>query len=730
MSTFFNAPTPDYQKGVMVKSSKIEIELAGRKLSLETGLLAQQAESAVLARYGETIVLATACTAKASEDIDFFPLTVDYEERLYAAGRISGSRFIKREGRPSEEAILTSRLIDRSIRPFFPKDYSEAVQVVITVLSVDQENDPALLAAIATSCALTISDIPWNGPIGVVRVGFRDDQLIINPVNGELELSDLNLIVAATDKKVVMIEADANQVPEEVINSATIMAQKEILKIIDALKSTREACGQEKKQYEVEKIEKEKEEKISSFVKKEILPQLSEPKFSSDEAWFGKTKDQIFDQFGEDLVVSKKQIAKILEAEVKLYLREMVVVKNRRPDGRKPKEIRPIEINVGFLPRTHGSVLFSRGETQMLSIVTLGSPALEQLIEGMSGEETKRYMHHYNFPPFSTGEVKRLGPPSRRSIGHGALAERALVPVIPPEEKFPYTIRVVSEVLSSSGSTSMGAVCGSALALMDAGVPIKETIAGLALGLMSMGKKSVILSDIAYSEDANGEMDLKVAGSKNGITAIQMDVKNDGLDLETLNAALEQAKEGRLQILEKMYQAIPQPRTTLSPYAPCVSVIHIDPAKIGEVIGSGGRTINKIIAETGAAIDIEDDGTVTVAGKTKESCQKAVDWITALVREVKPGEIFEGTVKRILPFGAMVEVLPNKEGLVHISQLPQQVRRVEEAVKIGQKVKVRVSEIDDQGRINLSMRFGEQPYPERTQPSGRHFRNRFRRPER
>lgn len=711
---------------------KKELEIAGRTLSLETGFLAPQADSAVLAKYGDTVVLATACFDKAPEDADFFPLSVDYEEKLYAAGKISTSRFIKREGRPSEDAILTSRLIDRSIRPLFPKDYSDQVQVVITVLSVDEENDPSTVSVIAASSALMISSIPWNGPLGAVRIGYKEGSHIINP--NDNEKTDLNLLICGNVSKTVMIEAEAKQVSEEVIIKGNEIAQKENAKICQFITEFQKEVGKEKAQYEKQTIEKEKEEKITSKIRKEILPQLNEPKITSDETWFERTVEEIFESLGEENEIPKKHICKLLDKEVKIYLRELVVNKNKRPDGRSMTEIRPIDIEVGILPRTHGSAVFKRGDTQILSIVTLASPALEQLIEGMGGEKKKRYMHHYNFPPFSTGEVKRMGSPGRREIGHGALGEKALLPVLPEETKFPYTIRVVSEVLSSAGSTSQGAICGSTLALMDAGVPIDEPVAGIAMGLMSTDEKKVILSDIAYSEDANGDMDFKIAGTKNGITAIQMDVKIDGIDGEIFENTLKRAKEGRLEILETMAKVISKPKETLSPYAPKVMVINIDPSKIGEVIGSGGRNINKIISETGAAVDIEDSGMVTISGKDKESCQKAYDWVEAITKEFKTGEIYEGEVTRIFPFGAMVEVLPGREGLVHISQLsPERVNRVEDVVTIGQKVKVRVSEIDDQGRLNLSMRFGEEQNFQdqgRPRPQRDNFRNRDRFPRR
>lgn len=695
----------------MSKVIKKELELAGKKLSLETGELATKANGSVLATYGETVVLATVVSQKASQDVDYFPLSVEYEEKLYAGGKISTSRFIKRETRPTETAVLTSRLIDRSIRPLFPKDYQAEVQVIITVLSIDAENNPDVLSLVATSAALTISDIPWNGPLAGIRIGKDDGKLIINPTNEQVETSNFELVVSSSKNEIVMIEAEGKEVDEKTVSEGFVLALKEGKQIITLIEELQKEAGKPKQKYESQKLDPAKEKKIKDYIENNIKGEFK-GKAIHDEGWFQDTVKLLDEEFSkDDENISSKVVANILEDEVAQFLRDEILINKTRPDGRKPDDIREITTKVEVLPRTHGSALFQRGETQALSIVTLGSPALEQLIEGMEGEETKRYMHHYNFPPFSVGEARRRGAPGRREIGHGALAEKAVRPVIPPSEVFPYTIRVVSEILSSAGSTSQAAVSGSTLALMDAGVPIKEPVAGISIGLITDKKdksKYVTIVDIAYQEDAQGDMDFKVAGTKNGITAIQMDIKLDGVPISILEEALEKAKRARLQILEKILNTIPKSRDMVSKHAPVVILIKIDPSKIGEVIGSGGRIINKIIAETGAAIDITDDGTVTISSKNREACKKAADWVEGIVKEFQPGEEYVGKVRRILNFGAMIEIMPGKEGLVHISQLaPYRVEKVEDVVKLGQEVKVRVSEIDDQGRVNLSMLFGE-----------------------
>jgi len=694
----------------MQKIVRKELDLADRKLVLETGELALQANAAVLATYGETVVLSTVVSQEASPDVDFFPLAVDYEEKLYAAGKISSSRFIKREGRPSEEAILTSRLVDRSIRPLFPKDYQAEVQVVITVLSVDQQNDPSIVALIATSAALSISDIPWNGPISGLRIGRQNGGYFLNPTEDDKKFSSLDLLLASKKDEVVMIEANGQQVEEQSVLGAIKFGLENAKEVIKLIEDFTKDAGQKKQEYTSTKLKEQFAQKIHEFIQKNIIRDLETPGKAQDENWFKESLEKLEEEFikEDQKEINAKHLSDMLDESVADFLRTQVLTTQKRVDGRKLDEIRPLDVKVGVLPRTHGTGLFKRGDTQVLSIATLASPALEQLIDGMIREGTKGYMHHYNFPPFSTGEVRRLGTPGRREIGHGALAEKALVPVLPSLDDFPYTIRVVSEVLSSAGSTSMAAACGSTLALMDAGVPIKEPVAGISIGLITDKKdrsKFETLTDIAYQEDAQGDMDFKVAGTKNGVTAIQMDIKLQGISLKIVEQALEKAKIARLSILKTLLGVIPTVRESISKYAPTVIVVKIDPSKIGDVIGSGGRVINKIISETGAQVDINDEGNVTISGKDPESCKRAAEWVEGIVKEAQPGEEYEGTVKRIFPFGAMVEILPGKEGLVHISQLaPHRVEKVEDVVKIGQKVKVRVVEIDDQGRVNLSMR--------------------------
>lgn len=680
------------------------IPIGGGTLTLEVGRFASQANSAVLARLGDTMVLATVVAGPVQENLDYFPLGVEYAERLYAGGRIKGSRWVKREGKPSDEAILTARLIDRSIRPLFPKAYKNEVQVIVTVLSVDSENNPDIPALLATSAALAISDIPWGGPVGATRVGFvpknGESTFIVNPTYQDLEYSQMDLIVSATNKAIIMIEGGLKEVPEEKIAKGVGFAQQEIEKIIKVIKELQDEVGLKKTSVKVlakdpqlvASLEKEAKEEIKKIIKN----------FSGKNRAIGVLEELKGIMAEKYDTVSKKMVAEVIEDSIKKVIREDLIKNNRRVDGRKPDEIRPLEIEVGILPRTHGSAMFKRGETQALTVTTLGSPSLGQLIESMEGEETKRYIHHYFMPPYSLGEVGRPGWPSRREIGHGALAERALEPVIPPDDKFPYTIRVVSEIMSSNGSTSMASVCGSTLSLMDAGVPIKTPIAGIAMGKMG----EVILTDISGLEDFNGDMDFKVAGSAQGVTAIQLDVKSLDLTLGALREGLEKANKGRLFILGKMLEALPTSRTQISKFAPKIVVIHVPIEKIGEVIGPGGKTIRKIINETGATVDVEDDGSVNVSAPDKAAVEKATAWIESLIKEVKPGEIYEGEVKRIQPFGAFVEILPGKEGLVHVSRMSSAyVADPSAVVKLGQKVKVQVTEIDERKRINLSMVF-------------------------
>ncbi|MBM3205252.1 polyribonucleotide nucleotidyltransferase [Candidatus Shapirobacteria bacterium] len=698
-----------------MKIQSKSVEIGGKKLTLEIGRFAEQATSAVVASYGETMVLATVVSSKPREDLDYFPLQVEYVERLYAGGRIKGSRWVKREGRPTDEATLTARLIDRSIRPLFPEGYKNEIQVIITVLSVDAENDADIPAICAVSAALSLSDIPWEGPVGAVRVGLvpknGEGVFIVNPSYQDLAYSQLDLVMASTPKAVIMLEGGAKEVPEEKILSALEFGQKEAQKIISLIEDLTKKFGQKKQKVEnkdidanlVKKIEKEWFSKLEELV--EMMAQKEEA---------GGLLEEIHEALGEKYPEEKKEtLVKVVEKLLKKTLRQKILDKQKRPDGRVADQIRPLEVEVGLLPRTHGSAMFRRGSTQALTVTTLGSPSLEQLIENMEGEESKRYIHHYYMPPFSLGEAGRVGSPSRREIGHGALAERALEPVIPSEEKFPYTIRVVSEIMSSNGSTSMASVCGSTLSLMDAGVPIKAPVSGIAMGMVSDGQKQVILSDIIGLEDFNGDMDFKVAGTKEGLTAIQMDVKRTDLELKTIKQILSQAKVGRLFILEKMLSVLPESRAQVSKFAPKIEVVKVPVEKIGEIIGPGGKIIRKIITETGAAVDVEDDGSVNISSPDQEVVNKAVEWVKSLIREVKAGEIFEGTVKRIQPFGAFVEVLPGKEGLVHVSRMSTEfVSDPTDVVQVGQKVKVKVTEIDDQGRINLSMNLdGERKRP-------------------
>jgi len=682
------------------------VEIGGKNLTLEVGRFAGQATSAVLARYGDTMVLATVVVSKPREDLDYFPLYVEYVERLYAGGRIKGSRWVKREGRPTDEAILTARLVDRSIRPLFPEGYKNEIQVVITVLSVDAENDADIPALCATSAALSISKIPWQGPIGAVRMGFvpknGDSAFLINPSYQDLEYSHLDLIVSITKKGIIMLEGGAKEIPEETILKAIESAQPEIQKVIALIEDLTKQVGVKKQPFEnipieatlMKNIEKDLGKKTGELVASMAVKEES-----------GGVLEEIYEALFEKYSDQKKEtIVKIVDKLLKKTIREQILNKGKRPDGRKPEEIRPIEVEVGILPRTHGSAMFRRGSTQVLTVTTLGSPSLEQLIENMEGEESKRYIHHYYMPPFSVGEVGRIGSPSRREIGHGALAEKALEAVTPSEEDFPYTIRLVSEIMSSNGSTSMASVCGSTLSLMDAGVPLKAPVSGIAMGLVSEGEKQVILSDIIGLEDFNGDMDFKVAGTKQGITAMQMDVKKTDLNLKTVEKILKQAKEGRFFILEKMLAVLSSSRASVSKFAPKIEVVHVPVEKIGEVIGPGGKIIRKIIAETGAVVDVEDDGSVNISSPDEAAVKKAVEWVKNLVREVKAGEIFEGTVKRIQPFGAFVEILPGKDGLVHVSRMSKEfVNDPSEVVSLDQKVTVRVTEIDSQGRINLSM---------------------------
>ncbi|MDI3540483.1 Polyribonucleotide nucleotidyltransferase [Koleobacter methoxysyntrophicus] len=680
-----------------------KLELAGRDLVVQTGKLAQQANGSVLISYGDTTVLVTATASKEPrEGVDFFPLTVDYEERLYAVGRIPGG-FIKREGKPSEKAILSARLIDRPIRPLFPEGFRNEVQVIATILSVDQDNLPDVTAINGASIALCISDIPFAGPIGAVDVGLVDGKLIVNPDCKQREHSDLKLVVAGTKDAILMVEAGANEVPEAKMLEAIMFGHEEIKKIVKFQEEIIAQIGKEKMELQLYSIEEELERAVKEFAVKDLIQAIRNPDKMIREENINKVVENTLQHFEETYPEKEKEIKDVLYKLLKEEVRRMIIQEGIRPDGRALDEIRPISCEIGILPRTHGSGLFTRGQTQVLTVTTLGAMGDVQILDGLGIEEFKRYMHHYNFPPYSVGETRFLRGPGRREIGHGALAERALEPMIPSEEEFPYTIRLVSEVLSSNGSTSMASVCGSTLSLLDAGVPIKASVAGVAMGLIKEGEKIAILSDIQGIEDFLGDMDFKVAGTEKGITAIQMDIKIKGLSEDILKAALEQARKGRLFILNKMNEVIDKPKPELSPYAPRILTLKIDPDKIREVIGPGGKTINKIIADTGVKIDIEDDGRIYIASTDEWAGKKAVELIERLTRDVEIGGIYLGKVLRTTNFGAFVEILPGKEGLVHISKLERgRVNRVEDVVKVGDEILVKVTDIDHQGRINLS----------------------------
>lgn len=701
------------------KILKKEIDLAGRPFSLETGRVARQANGAVLVRYGDTVVLVTATMSKnPREGIDFLPLIVDYEERLYSVGKIPGG-FIKREGRPSEKATLSARLIDRPIRPLFPKNLRNDVHVIATIMSVDQDNAPEISALLGASGALTISDIPFYGPIAGVIVGRVDGQFVINPTLEQHEKSDMHLVVAGTEEAIMMVEAGAKEVPEEVMLEGILFGHEKVKELVRFIKSFREEALEmglafSKKEVPEEKLEEGLEEavteraieKLKAAIRECIVKQYGK---KAREEFLESIREEIVESFAEEYPECEDQVRKIIEDVEKKIIRRSILVDRVRIDGRALNEIRPISVEVGLLPRTHGSGLFTRGETQVLSSVTLGAISEEQILDGLGIEETKRFMHHYNFPPYSVGETRPIRAPGRREIGHGALAERALEPVIPSEDEFPYTIRIVSEVLESNGSTSMGSVCGSSLGLMDAGVPIKAAVAGVAMGLIKEGDDFAVLTDIQGMEDHLGDMDFKVAGTKKGVTALQMDIKIAGINREVLSEALSQAHQARMQILDKMAEVISEPRPDLSPYAPRIIQTQIDPDKIRDVIGPGGKTIKKIIEETGVEIDIEDDGRIFIAAVDPKAGQYAKSLIERIAQDVKTGEIYNGKVTRITDFGCFVEVipgvlgLPGKEGLVHISQLShERVNRVEDVVREGDEILVKAIGYDNQGRLKLS----------------------------
>jgi polyribonucleotide nucleotidyltransferase len=690
-----------------MEKKTFDFNFGGKKINLEISNLAEQTNGSVMVRMGDSVVMANCVMSRnVREGIDFFPLVVDYEEKFYAAGKMMGSRFIKRENRPSDNAILSGRLVDRAIRPLFNPLMRNEIQVVSTVLSIDDENDPDILSLIAASAALAISDIPWNGPLGVVRVGRVNGKFLLNPTYKEREDSDLDLIIAGVENKINMIESGSKEVPEDILVEAFKFAQESINEIIGFQKEVVKEVGKKKVEIALEP----KDPKLISQIKEFLGKKIYDAVFEKDKLKRQANIDDLKKSLGEYLTSlgveeSDKMFAEyIYEEEVDKLVHEEIIKNNHRPDGRKVDELRNIESYVNVLPRTHGSGIFMRGETHVLTVLTLGSPGDEQTIDTMEAFTTKRFMHHYNFPRYSVGETGSSRGPGRREIGHGALAERALSYVIPSKEEFPYTIRLVSEVMSSNGSSSMASTCGSTLALMDGGVPIKSPVAGIAMGLMLLGDDYKILTDIQGPEDHYGDMDFKVAGTKDGVTALQMDVKVEGVTIQMLEEGLLQAKKARLQILDVMGKAIKSPRENLSPFAPRIFVLKINPEKIGDVIGPGGKMINKIIKETGAKIDIEQTGEVFISAVNEESAQKAIKWVNDLTREVKPGESFQGKVTRLMNFGAFVEILPGQEGMVHISEMSTgRVDKVEDVVKLGQEVNVRVKEIDSQGRINLTM---------------------------
>ncbi|MDO8610387.1 MAG: polyribonucleotide nucleotidyltransferase [bacterium] len=686
------------------------IEINGQKLILQTGKLANAATSSIFARLGDTCVLVTVTAGRDHEDIDYLPLSVEYVEKLYAGGRIKGSRWVKREGRATDDAILNARVIDRSIRPLFPKNYRRDVQIIVTILSVDNINSPDIVGAIAVSAALHISSIPWNGPISTIRLGYvkneNEGSFIVNPTTNDEVFSILDLVVSSTKSgKVNMIETKAEEMSEKLVEEGVVLAVKENNKIIFFIEELRKKAGKEKEICDKPLFD----EKLLKILKGDYKKQLDQLVSQKAEKEFGDASllqvlvDEVSEKYKDEF--DKKTITKAIDYLCKQIIRENVLKSKKRIDGRKLDEVRPLTSEVSILPRTHGSSIFSRGDTQVLSIVTLGAPSMEQLIESPEGEESKRYIHHYFMPPYSVGETGRIGFPSRREIGHGALAEKAIEPVLPLSKDFPYTIRIVSEVLSSNGSTSMASTCASSLSLMDAGVPIKAPVAGIAMGLMSNSDDDyVILTDIMGIEDFSGEMDFKIAGTEAGITAIQLDVKIEGLTEKMIHETFEKAKVARLKILGVMNSCINKSRVDLSQYAPKVVVLTPPQDKIGEIIGPGGKNIRALIARTNTDINVTDDGKVTITGVDKAMVEEAVQAIGNITRVVEAGEEFEGTVMRILAFGAFVEFLPGKEGLVHVSKMSSGfVKDPNDVVKIGQKVKVKVIQIDQQGRVNLQM---------------------------
>ncbi len=682
---------------------KVELEIGERILTIETGKVAKQADGAVTVQYGDTMILATAVASnQISEGQDFFPLTVDYREKAYAAGKIPGG-FFKREGRPSEKETLTSRLIDRPIRPLFPDEFLNEVQVLVSVLSSDQENDGDVLGVIGASAALAISRIPLSEPIGAVRIGRVNQEWVVNPTHTQLDGSDLNIVVAGTKDNVIMVEGECKEVSEQELLQALELAQQEIRHIIEKISELVSQCGKPKMEVPQDEISPEMEKEVTELAQAEIKQANRVPEKSARQEALDKLKDNVLEALKEKYPESESKIVKILYKLEKESVRKMILEENLRTDGRRAEEIRPITCEIGVLPRTHGSALFTRGQTQSLVAATLGTKIDEQRIEDLLGESSKSYMLHYNFPPFSVGEVRPVRGPGRREIGHGALAERAIEPMIPKEEIFPYTIRLVSDILESNGSSSMATVCAGSLALMDGGVPIKAAVAGIAMGLVKEENKSVVLTDISGIEDHLGDMDFKVTGTRKGITAFQMDVKVEGIGLEILKQALEQARVARLEVLNVMEKTISAPRPELSVYAPRITSLKIKPEKIGELIGTGGKIIRGIIEQSGAKIDIEDDGTVFIAATNPDSAEKARQMILKIIEEPEMGKIYLGRVKKVTTFGAFVEILPGQEGLVHISELDfKRVHSVEDVVNVGDEIQVKVIGIEPDGKIRLS----------------------------
>jgi polyribonucleotide nucleotidyltransferase len=681
----------------------VELELAGRRLRLETGRVAKQADGAVWASYADTVVLATAVASQnAKPGVDFLPLTVDYQEKAYAAGKIPGGYF-KREGRPSEKEVLTSRLIDRPLRPLFPDGYYNETQVIASVLSADKTGTSDVIGITAASAALAVSSIPFGGPVAGVKIGRVDGRLVVNPDLDLLERSDLHLVVAGTADAVMMVEAGANELPEATMLEAIQLAHDEIKKIVAKILELQRLAGKQKRVVAAEEIDATLAADVRAMVAAPIREAILIPNKTARQERLDQVLGEAVEKFKTDDPHRERHVRLTFHSLEYTEVRSMILERGVRADGRGPSDIRPITCEVGVLPRTHGSALFTRGETQSLAVVTLGTTEDEQRIDALEGEYSRTFMLHYNFPPFSVGEARPLRSPGRREVGHGALAERALKSIIPPKDKFPYTLRIVSDILESNGSSSMATVCGGTMALMDAGVPIKEPVAGIAMGLIKEGDRVMVLSDILGLEDHLGDMDFKVTGTKHGVTALQMDIKIGGITAALMREALDQARAGRLHILDRMFQALSAPRTNLSPFAPRIFPMKIKQDKIRDVIGPGGKTIRGIISETGAKINVEDTGDVTVASSDEASAQKAIEMIKRLTEEVEVGKLYLGTVRKIMDFGAFVEVLPGTDGLVHISQLAHhRVKAVSDEVAEGDQIMVKVLEIDKQGKIRLS----------------------------